>query len=347
MIEIDFPLQQIENLLKKAKLSADILSIKNCGKGGNNRTYCLETADGLFAVKKYFREPADKRDRLASEFSFLLYAKQVAPDFVPTPYAQNAETGMALYEFIQGESFEAGNITENELSQAIQFFCAINEAGIKEKALHLSLASEAGFSVKDHLDSVGARIQQLQQAIASEKQHDAHAFMSDLNHYWQSLVKQCEKTAALYNLNIATTLDRAQHCLSPSDFGFHNALKMHNQRVRFLDFEYAGWDDPARMVNDFFAQLAVPIPHHYYDWFVREVMQVFPQPDLLIQRANILKTVYQVKWCCIAMNVFIPVHMARRQFANPHLNMSEVRQTQLAKAELLLKTLEVSHYGLY
>lgn len=347
MIPSDTSLLHIQELFRKTQLSTDIFSLKTCGNGGNNRTYCAETKDGIFAVKKYFRGPADKRDRLESEFSFLLYAKQAAPHYVPTPYAQDAESGLALYEYINGRTLKTDELTENEIGQAIEFFCLLNQPELKEKALHLPLASEAGFSIQDHLTSIDVRIRELHQAIASENENtDARAFMEDLSQYWQSLLSGCEKSAAQHNMDIAAKLPLTQRCISPSDFGFHNALST-PEGMRFLDFEYAGWDDPARMANDFFSQLAVPVPHQYYDWFVREVMKPFPQAEMLVQRAKLLKAIYQVKWCCIAMNVFIPVNMARRQFANPHLNAIDVRKTQLAKAELLLKNLEVSHYGLY
>src|SRR6185503_11886129 len=46
--------------------------------------------------------------------------------------------------------------------------------------------------------------------------------------------------------------------LSPSDFGYHNAVLADDETVRFFDFEYAGWDDPAKLVCDFFNQVEVP-----------------------------------------------------------------------------------------
>ena len=38
--------------------------------------------------------------------------------------------------------------------------------------------------------------------------------------------------------------------LSPSDFGFHNALRRPDGTIVFVDFEYFGWDDPAKMMAD-------------------------------------------------------------------------------------------------
>ena len=54
-----------------------------------------------------------------------------------------------------------------------------------------------------------------------------------------------------------TELAPQHRCLSPSDFGFHNALLRGRPGVPgardwvFLDFEYFGWDDPAKTVPIF------------------------------------------------------------------------------------------------
>ncbi len=345
--ETAIPLQQVEKLLEKANLSNVILSFENCSRGGNNRIYRVETAEGLFALKQYFRGQHDKRDRLASEFSFFMYAKQVAPDYIPIPYAQNIEESLALYELIEGRPLTAGDITEREVKQAIQFFCLLNQSTMKNQAKSLPMASEAGFCLNDHLLSVDRRLQELEQAILKDaSKTEAQEIIRTLSHYWRRLVKRYEKIASENNSPIAKPLENSQRCISPSDFGFHNALMLKNKRIKFLDFEYAGWDDPAKMANDFFLQLAVPVPEKFYDLFIQETMAPFPDADQLIQRAKLLKAIFLIKWCCIALNIFVPVNMSRRKFANPNLNVDELRHMQIAKAKILLTTLETSH-GLY
>ena len=47
-------------------------------------------------------------------------------------------------------------------------------------------------------------------------------------------------------LSMSAALPKETRCLSPSDFGFHNALLEATGKLRFVDFEYAGWDDPAK-----------------------------------------------------------------------------------------------------
>jgi hypothetical protein len=118
-------------------------------------------------------------------------------------------------------------------------------------------------------------------------------------------------------------------------------------KPRFLDFEYAGWDDPAKLTGDFFAQLAVPVPADLFDRFVQEVAMPFPRPHEIALRARLLRPVYQIKWCCIALNVFLPVNLARRKFANPALDEKALKQSQLAKAVNLFQSTRVPSHGLH
>ena len=45
-------------------------------------------------------------------------------------------------------------------------------------------------------------------------------------------------------------------------------LAASDKKLRFLDFEYAGWDDPAKLIGDFFCQPAIPAPHSEFERFV-------------------------------------------------------------------------------
>lgn len=346
MTLIDINVNQIQTLLHKAQLSTQILGLACCSQGGNNRTYRVQTTDGIFAVKKYFRHADDKRDRLAAEFAFLNFATNVAPNFVPKPYSQDNGDGIALYEYIEGKPVIAEDVDKNALDQALEFFCALNATKMRANATSLPFASEAAFSIQDHLRLVGQRVQELKQSQGVEYSEGC-ALIKRLLKCWQWVSADCLKKARKNAFDIKQSLVREERCISPSDFGFHNALLRANHCFCFIDFEYGGWDDPARMVNDFFSQLAIPIPDNYYDWFLDKSLSPFKQHAVHRQRALLLKSVYGIKWCCIALNIFLPTHLARRQFANPDLDIDALISRQIEKAHLLLTKLETSYYGLY
>lgn len=332
---------QIAELLSKAQVSQENLSIERCSGGGNNRTFKVETANRVFAAKKYFSHQADQRDRLGAEYSFLTYAKSVAQEMAPKPYAQNPDQKIALYEFIEGRPFTAKDeITQGEVDEAIRFFCLLNAPVARRQAVHLKNASEACFSIQEHFTLINARIEQIQQIpLDTEEMQAARYYAEKLNEFWSNFVDQVEDTAQRERFNLTAPLELEQRCISPSDFGFHNALRVPGGRIRFLDFEYAGWDDPAKMAGDFFAQIAIPIPEEYFDPFIRKTMVLFPGPENLLRRAKILRPAYQVKWCCIALNVFLPHHLARRRFADEKLDVASLHRVQLAKVKQLIQSL--------
>lgn len=313
-----------------------VRSVAACASSGNNRTYKVQTEHRTLAVKQYFRHGDDARDRLGTEFGFLSFATQAAPGCAPAPLAMDREEGLAAYEFVEGRALVASELQWTHVQSAIDFFLALNTPQARLLAKDLPSASEACFSVFGHLELVERRLAGLVAGIPDTAENAAAlALVQQLKVYWDALVAQVRMSSAVPDVLLAP----AQRCISPSDFGFHNALLQTDQRLRFLDFEYAGWDDPAKLVGDFFAQLAVPVPAEYFDRFVTAIAAAFADPQDVMARANLLRPVYQVKWCCIAMNVFLPTHLARRQFANPGMDTVALQRQQVAKAQSIFQSL--------
>lgn len=315
--------------------------IQSLARGGNNKTWRVDCLDGhSYVAKLYFRHPDDTRDRLAAEYEFLRYAYALAPGHVPEPIACDDSEGAALFRFVPGHVFRPSDIGGQEVSAAAAFFAAINPRDRFERGALLPVASEACFSIVDHVALVGRRVEKLHEVLVDESTvPDAQKFINLLKCRWDSMKYELLDAAMAYGLEPERPLPRDQHCISPSDFGFHNALRSDSGEVCFLDFEYAGWDDPAKMVGDFFSQLAVPVPVALFDSFVLVALDKFTDAKMLIQRAHLLRSVYQVKWCCIALNVFLPVHLERRKFADPALDERSLKQAQLAKAITLFQSL--------
>jgi hypothetical protein len=140
------------------------------------------------------------------------------------------------------------------------------------------------------------------------------------------------KAAANIGLSLDAELAMPDRCLSPSDFGFHNALATEDGQLAFLDFEYAGWDDPAKLVGDFFSQIAVPVPEAFYPAFAERLAASTTNPTWHRRRFDILLPVHRVKWITIFLNDFLPVGAERRRFAIHGEDEDARLATQLAKA---------------
>jgi hypothetical protein len=341
-------LPAISALLAASGISATLVSAVPLAIGGNNRTFRVVTSAGDFAVKQYFRHAGDERDRLGTEFAFLEYAHQVAPGTAPKPLHADRSHGMALYEFVAGRRYTPEDIGEREVVSAAHFFMALNATRARSLAKNLPVASEACFSVSDHLNLVTRRLAQLQTITpGSDEDSAALALLARIRASWEELNMQVRHESGRCGVEPERALDADQRCISPSDFGFHNALAQADGSARFLDFEYAGWDDPAKLMGDFFAQVAVPVPGHLFELFAQMTLSCFPEPDALAWRAALLRPVYRVKWCCITLNIFLPVNLARRRFADPLLDERTLKRQQLAKATELFQSLTVSDHGLH
>jgi hypothetical protein len=304
--------------------------------GGNNRVYSVTSGGERLAVKWYFHDEADPRDRLGAEYAFLEHAWRHGLRCVPQPHACDRSAHLALYEFVEGVQLEPATIDARCVHEASCFFAALNSASSRAGAGALANASEACYSVTEHFRMVDSRIARLEAmpcepGVATE----AATVVAELAACWER-----EKRAILARCGDPdAALGPSERCLSPSDFGFHNALRRADGSLCFIDFEYAGWDDPAKAVGDFFSHPGVPVPRHHFGAFLDVVCAPLPNPAGAVARARMLEPVFRVKWCCIILNEFLPAASLRRRFADPVADLTARKRLQLTKARALIDSL--------
>lgn len=309
--------------------------------GANNRVFRVQAEGALALLKAYFRHPQDTRDRLASEFAFCRFAWENELRLVPRPLAADFENHLGLYEFIHGRPLQAGEVSGDHVRQACQFWRSLNQLKDKLDAHSLPPASEVCFSIGQHLDRTEGRIKKLAQIDESEPigVEAADFVRTELIPAWDMVSESIRAQASLMNFSLEEELRKEQQGLSPSDFGFHNVIMGADGSLRFIDFEYAGWDDPARMVCDFFCQPQVPVPNDWFGWFSTEALRDFADSDFHLRRSLLLLPVYRIKWCCIVLNDFLPVGNERRRFALRKSADGIRRHVQLEKAKKMLGAL--------
>ena len=108
--------------------------------------------------------------------------------------------------------------------------------------------------------------------------------------------------------------------------------------LTFIDFEYAGWDDPAKTVCDFFCQPAVPVPKRFIQLMSEAAAEGLDEPELLFRRIDVLMPVYQLKWICILLNEFLVTDGRRRAFASTGTDGEARKANQLAKARAMFNS---------
>jgi len=269
--------------------------------GRNNRVWRVDCGSEAFLLKNYFWSESDPRDRLGQEWAFLDFLQSIGSRKAPAPLAKNPSTRFALLEFISGSPPQ--DIGESDILDAAEFFAEMNARPAFAK--NLPPVSEACFSIQAHLETTAARIDRLQQIQSTSEEHEQAVLFirGTLLPLWHELRKRIE---ALPDSARRETLPPSERCLSPSDFGFHNALRQSDATLRYVDFEYAGWDDPAKTLVDFTNQPDRLLPENLAALFLEKTIPLFPNPAALHKRLALLTPLYQIKWACICLNAFFP-----------------------------------------
>jgi hypothetical protein len=291
-------------LLGAAPVALDVL-----GGGRNSRVYRLVAPDGQsMALKAYFRHPGDRRDRLGAEFGALTFLRRQGLACVPAPLAADPAAGLALYEFVDGAKASAP--TPAEVDQAAAFLVSLRELRARPGAEALPPASEARFALAAVADNVESRLQSLAEGAPA-----LAGFLADeLVPAWRAALARCRERCQSGGIPFAQELPPAARTLSPSDFGFHNALRRNGQLV-FLDFEYFGWDDPAKMIADFLLHPGMDLAPGLRIRLAEAVLRGFPDLPGLRERVRAAHPLFAIKWCTILLNEFLPGALDRRRFA--------------------------------
>lgn len=306
---------------------APVRELRACAAGGNNRVFRVTCDAGSYALKAYRRSAADPRDRLGAEVAGLRYAASVAPGRVPSAVAVDAEAGLVLYEWIEGEPVEAHG--SEEIAQALAFVRALHEGRSTAAASGIGPASEAILDPGDLREQLERRLEALS-AVDD-------AALADL------LRRRLRPLAARFvpSLRTVTALPSGERTLSPSDFGFHNALRRREGLV-FLDFEYFGWDDPVKLVCDFLWHPGMRLGRTERNQFLAGATDVFKEGTSFQSRLAAYEPVIALRWAAIVLGEFLPEVRDRRKYAGrgADLDYGDVLRVQLAKAEAITDRLE-------
>jgi thiamine kinase-like enzyme len=303
-------------LLKRVGLGDD-LRFERLSGGRNNRVYRVTAGDKSAVLKWYFRHANDQRDRLNAEFAFCEYARECGASCVATPLGRDDASQLAVFSLIEGHRLTKGEVDTGHNDQALAFLRDLNDRNSLTLAESLPVASEACFSLDEHLTCINARVGRLIEIVPRTECHREAMFLTRKELVPALLQSQnrLEKWARASSVSMSDPSPTEQRCVSPSDFGFHNALIGERGRLSFFDFEYAGWDDPAKLLCDFYCQPEVPAPRETWQAFADLTAELAGDTPLERQRQALLFPLYQVKWCCILLNEFVPTASERRKFS--------------------------------
>jgi hypothetical protein len=328
-------------------LGRKVLELERIGGGRNSQVYRVtDAASQSVALKVYLRHPSDSRDRQGTEFnSFSLLWENGICD-IPQPLANFPERNMAVYGYVAGTPPTVGEVGQGEVDQCVEFLSRLRSLTAAAQNWTVSPASEAFFSIARVLQNVQERLERISQCQGeAPAEVELQSFLqSEFRPTYERITAWIQQRVSQAGLSMDQELPLAERTLSPSDFGFHNAIQRPDGRLIFLDFEYFGWDDPAKMVADFLLHPAIPLSANLRRHFTRGVLRCFADCPKLSARLKSVYPLFGLKWCLILLNEFLPEALVRRQFAaGGAVDRSALQWQQLAKARQMLQRVEAEY----
>jgi hypothetical protein len=309
---------------------------------GNSQVYRLSDTAGRVWCGKVYADPVPgRRDRLATEWQAFRFLHDHGVAVVPKPVACDAERKIAVYSWVEGNRFSDRIISLQDIDSAVGFLEQLDDLRDVPAAAQLPLASEACFSVEHLAQNLCGRMRILLDADATSSGfEEMRAFvrgeLSDLCNRFEECARHGYDRLGR---SPQAELPASERVLSPSDFGFHNAIHTGTGTV-WLDFEYFGWDDPAKTMADFVLHPAMNLDFAARRRFWQKMAGRFGAVGDLAERARLLYPLYGIKWCLIMLNEFLSDGIERRRKAGSGaIAADDLRRRQLAKARNLLNTL--------
>ena len=279
--------------------------------GGNSSIYKVLVSDKRSYVLKYYPDQiSDKRPRLKTEFTALCLLQQHNIINVPKVVEKNDDLNLGLYEWIKGENIDIPSI--DDLDQAIGFVEQLYTLSQKIDKIQIEIASEACLSANALVSQIEKRLLRLRQE--SKHFQELSIFLdATFEPLWAKVKKE---SISLWPLETQhNNLSQEKQTLSPSDFGFHNCLKLDDGKLSFLDFDYFGWDDPVKLTADFIWHPAMNLNTELKEKWQKAMLELFSNDPQFESRLNAAIPLYGLRWAMIVLNEFLPGYTDRRQKA--------------------------------
>lgn len=177
-------------------------------------------------------------------------------------------------------------------------------------------------SYKDLYDQVQLRFNNLNKINVSQihlkKFNKIKLFLKDI-------IDQCPKKEKL---------KLSKKIVSQSDIGFHNCA-LHEKKVIFFDFEYAGLDNPIKLICDVYYQPEKRIEKKIMINFLKNFQKEFKfqLPD----NFYIFEKLYKAKMMLIILNIFLKSAKKFRVKSSSRTNFKKLQLERLNKAYKYIK----------
>lgn len=318
--------------LAETLASATVTSVKWVTRGGNSGLLEVVTDNGKKSALKLYPEHTG-HDRLNSEYNSIKVIKaHDTRSSVPSPLGCDLELSAAMYEWIEGEVVDRPN--NEHMQQALDFLEQLHELRGLPAFENFKNASAAFLSGSSFEDQLKNRFHSLM--LFAPKYPEMHDYlqheMLPVIEEITSWVRSAWRIKPCYD----EPLPRSQQTLSPSDFGFHNAIERKNGKLVFIDFEYFGWDDPVKLIVDFSFHPGMVLNSALKQQWIEGTVKIYGEE--ILERLRLAWPMIGLCWCLILLNEYRGDVWLRRCAANAEKSRHReaILTTQLRRSRDLL-----------
>jgi Ser/Thr protein kinase RdoA (MazF antagonist) len=300
--------------------------------GRNNRLFLVEMADARRFVAKFYHQ--DRWDRLGHEFQSLSFLNNTGVQSVPQAYLRSDAFVYGVYSFEPGAPKPAEHFQEAELVKAAELAARLHDATMKQSlAEEVPTAIGAAFSIAEQLQVIDARLRDFESfATGALADPDIRAIHRQLDLRAAIAALLARGTGELDNDTLTTSVSRSQWRLNTTDFGPHNLLVAEDGRITAIDFEGAGWDDPARLVMVFVSHASTEsLSPTQTRCFLAAYADARGLSQAEVERFERIGWLCDVEWVAIYATALTAEAVAAKQLADPDFDPQRHRREVLAK----------------
>lgn len=215
------------------------------GGGANNALYRIEDGERIYALKMCIR---DERHRASREFNVMRLLQSAHFDLAPRVIALDESgailpTPAVLYEWLPGETLRPP-LSHTDIVALVESIQRMHECryirfpneDITDAWFHWFQSGPYLEVMTGYLDLYGPWLDRV-----SAHSHEMYGRLS-------ALLSECQ--AFCSNNKVDLSRQSLTLCLCHVDMNLSNAILGVDGKVRWVDWEYAGWGDPAMEVAD-------------------------------------------------------------------------------------------------
>jgi hypothetical protein len=317
--------EELMNVIKTVLPAKTILSLEKIEGRANSLVCKIVTNDAVYVSKIY--PQSGGHDRLAAEYNSLKQLKELSIPHVQTPVSCDKNLGVAIYNYIDGT--KVLNHSCCDVKQMLSILSELNSQQVKDKFATFNLASNV--SLSGHEIELQIRERLISFNNAKDEYLDLKMFIN--NKFTTAVDKIISWSQDRWPNSYTEKLPKSELVLSPSDFGFHNAIRSQSGELYFHDFEYFGWDDPVKLIADVSHHAAFELSSEQEQLWLNGCIKIYGYS--VLERYKTAWPLYGLIWCLIILNEYNSTLWNRRTEANNLLKdkKDEILHVQLKKAE--------------